>query len=251
MNRRNRPKSSIREYEKLNKYVSELIDSKRIEFFRADANSKPILVDDDSEEVRLVPVGPSPAEERRVNEGEFLSGKARDESNKLSVVLALLIRSGKGEFSGLLAADTDADGFRSAMKRLKEIEPARPKPTFNFVKVAHHGSWDSHEGSGVAEHRKPDVECVAAISAGRMDVLPDREVLKDFLTNNWTVLVTTKRLSHRKRYALELFGENPNEYTDFQARNLIISWSDDGPLAWSPKEAQASLTEIDNYQTAR
>jgi len=182
---------------------------------------------------------------------DLLLGRTKDKLNKLSIVLALLIRPKMGEFSGLLAADTDAVGFRAAMERLKEIEPTRLKPTFDFVKVAHHGSWDSHEGSGVCEHRRPEVECVAAISAGRFDVLPDREVIRDFLSNNWTVLVTTKRLAHRTQYALELFGDNPNDYSDLQARNLRITWSDDRFLEWSPEEARISLPETDYYQTVR
>ena len=253
MKRRNRPKSSTLEYERLNKYVDELMNSKpkRIELLHADANSMPILVGDDSGEVQLLPVGPSPSESRRVFQDDFLLGSAKDKLNKLSIVLALLVRSKKGEFSSLLAADTDAIGFRSAMDRLKIIEPTRPKPTFDFIKVAHHGSWDSHNGSGVCQHRRPEVECVAAISAGRMRVLPDREVLKDFLNNNWTVLVTTKRVAHRTRQALELFGRNPDEHTDFQARNLRITWSEDRHMEWSPEEAKISATEVDNYQTVR
>jgi beta-lactamase superfamily II metal-dependent hydrolase len=249
MKRQNRPKSSVLGYERLNKYVDELLKSKppRIILFSADANSRPVIVVGGSEEVQLHPIAPSPSESRTALQEAFLFGKAKDQLNKLSIVLALLIRSKKSEFSGLLAADTDAAGFRSAMERLKEIEPHRPKPTFDFVKVSHHGSWDSHEGSGVAEHHKPDVEFVAGISAGRIKVLPDREVLRDFLINNWTVLVTTKKLAHRKRYALELFGQNP--YTEFQARNLKITWSEDRQLEWFPEEAQISLPEIENYQT--
>ena len=253
MKRRNCPKSSALAYERLNKYVDELLKSKppRIKLFSADANSRPVIVADDSGEVQLHPIAPSPSESRTVLQETFLLGRAKDKLNKLSIVLALLIRSKKGGFSGLLAADTDAVGFRSAMERLKEIEPTRPKPTFDFVKVAHHGSWDSHDGSGVCEHRRPEVKCVAAISAGRMGVLPDREVLKDFINNNWTVLVTTKRLAQGTKYALEFFGQNPNDYTYFQASNLKITWSEDRQLEWSPEEAQISLPEIENYQTVR
>jgi hypothetical protein len=103
-----------------------------------------------------------------------------------------------------------------------------------------------------ASPRRPEVERVAAISAGRrMAVLPDREVLKDFLNNNWTVLVTTKRLAHRTQHALELFDRNPDDHNDFQARKLKITWARDGRLGWSPEEAKISATEVDNYQTVQ
>ena len=62
-----------------------------------------------------------------------------------------------------------------------------------MVKVAHHGSLDSHRGSTVCRCHKTQGECVAAISTGDFDVLPDREVLQDFLDNDWTVILTTKR----------------------------------------------------------
>ena len=97
MKRRNCPKSSALAYERLNKYVDELLKSKppRIKLFSADANSRPVIVADDSGEVQLHPIAPSPSESRTVLQETFLLGRAKDKLNKLSIVLALLIRSKK------------------------------------------------------------------------------------------------------------------------------------------------------------
>src|SRR5207249_4152890 len=77
--RRNRPESAVREYERLNKYVDELMESKppRIKLLYADANSRPIIVGDASGEVQLVPIGPDPSVSRSVMQEDLLLGRTK------------------------------------------------------------------------------------------------------------------------------------------------------------------------------
>lgn len=114
----------------------------------------------------------------------------------------------------------------------------------------HDGSLDSHAGSDVCKHKKTNTETVAAISAGPFDVLPDREVLKDFIRHDWTVLLTTKRMPTRRQYALELSGKPVGGAMNVQAQNITLTWTEDEGLLWSPAEARVSAEELSNYQTA-
>ena len=172
--RKNRPNSSVREYERLYQYLYSMFESGQIQYFRADENSEPILV---SKEIKLMAVGPRPVVSKLANQKALASGKIRFELNHLSIVLALIVRTEKGQFDGLLAADTDANGFRAAMEKLQSRIPGKSNPSFDFIKVSHHGSLDSHANSNVCKHKKEDKKAVAAISTGCFDVLPDREVI--------------------------------------------------------------------------
>jgi beta-lactamase superfamily II metal-dependent hydrolase len=247
LRRRNRPTSSVREYERLYRYVAELIDSGRVTYFCADENSVPII---DSEQLQLMPIGPRPDVARRAVQTTISSGKIRDDLNRLSIVLVLMARLPKGNFDTLLTADTGADGFRSAMERLQTRIGIETQPTFDVVKVAHHGSLDSHAGSNVCEHKKLDKAAVAAISTGSFEVLPDREVLTEFIGHDWTVLLTTKRVSKRRQYGLELSGNPVDDKITVETQNITLKWSEDEGLLWSPASARVFAHELSNYQTA-
>jgi beta-lactamase superfamily II metal-dependent hydrolase len=251
LRRRFRPQSSIQEYERLYQYVDQLVDSGRVKYFRADANSTPIIASENGHEMELMPVGPRPEIARQAVRQLVSSGKIRADLNRLSIVLALVVRFPEGGFDALLAADTDAEGFLAALSCLQGRIKAPASPRFDVVKVAHHGSLDSHQGSTVCKCHKIEGECVAAISTGHFDVLPDREVLQDFLDNDWTVILTTKRLKPLPSYALELSGRSARDNIAVQPRNLKIEWSENEGLAWYPPESRVDTAEMTNYQTIR
>lgn len=194
-------------------------------------------------------IGPRPELAKLAVQSTLAAGKIRDDLNRLSIVLALLTRSRGKMFDALLAADTDADGFQSAMLSLKARTLNEASPQFDAIKVSHHGSLESHNGSDICKHKKPDIETVAAISAGAFDVLPDREVLNDFLQHGWTVLLTTKRTPRRHHFALELSGR-PTEPATVQTHDLRLKWSPEQGISWEPIESRVAVDELPNYQTA-
>jgi beta-lactamase superfamily II metal-dependent hydrolase len=248
LKRRNRPESSIREYERLYRLVDELIDD-GLRLVSADENTTDVLVAGQSNEVQLLPIGPRAEIAWRAVRDTISSGRIRTDLNRLSVVLALTVRSTAAAFDALLAADTDAQGFRSAMDGLKQKLQSQAEPSFDVVKVAHHGSLESHRGSEVCAHRKNNSESVAAISTGAFDVLPDREVLREFLEHDWSVLLTTKRYSKRRHYPLELSGKT-SATTLTQTTNIKLVWTEKEGLFWEPLESKISATDLENYQTA-
>jgi beta-lactamase superfamily II metal-dependent hydrolase len=240
-------KSIANEYFRLYQYINELLRTKKVKYMRADENTIPIV---DSGPIQLIPIGPCPLIPRFAAQKTITSGKIRDDLNRLSIVLALVVRSKNGNFDALLAADTDASGFKAAMKRLQKKLGEENAPRFDVTKVSHHGSLDSHHGSNVCKHKKEDKQVVAAVSAGPFDVLPDREVLNDFINHGWNVLLTTKRIPDRRKFALELFGRATNNSMASQTYNIKLQWEEGKGLSWSPPEAQVYPDELSNYQTA-
>lgn len=244
LKRRNRPKNAIREYERLYLKVFGLIRSKAIDYIRADENTCSVLK---AEGVDVLPVGPKPEIARLSVVDSTLSGKIRTDLNKLSVVLSLVVREADANFpfKALLAADTDADGFRAAVAKLNE----RFGQTFlfDFIKVAHHGSLHSHRGSNVCSLKTTSGEAVAAISCGCFDVLPDQKVLQEFLAAKWQVLLTSK-LTSGPSLPMALFGQGNG--VSKQCYDLSVRWSAAKGLSWSPPEAILRADELALYRTS-
>jgi hypothetical protein len=248
LNRRSRPQSAVLEYENLYRYLDDLINSGRVEYVRADENTTSLVASEDCQ-LELMPVGPRPAIARMAVRDSVASGKIRADLNKLSIVLALVAHASNRSFHALLAADTDAEGFSAALACLKGRIKASSDPTFDFIKVPHHGSLDSHRGSKICGCHKMNSQSIAAISAGHLNVLPDRAVIGDFLNSNWIVLLTTKRFIPRQR-ALPLFGKSDKSVIEVRTQNLKIEWSDENGLSWEPVESRVEAAELLNYETA-
>jgi hypothetical protein len=240
LKRRQQPDSAVRSFESLYRYIWDLINGDKIRYFMADENSSAIIFRGQSSQLR--PVGPKPEVIAMSIRGSIAAGRIRQDFNKISVILILEIRAESGSFDGLLTADTDAAGFASAVDRLRRTNGNEPR--FDFVKVSHHGSLDSHRGSNICDHRKR-ADAIAAISAGSFDVLPDREVIRDFLKHEWIVLLTTKRIPV-KNYAVSLSGK-PKIVV--QERTITIQWYD-GRLSWMPPDSRVHDNELSLYQSA-
>jgi beta-lactamase superfamily II metal-dependent hydrolase len=123
---------------------------------------------------------------------EALTGGIRQSANEYSIVLT--VESGKPpeHFSGLLPGDAGAATLAVAFERLPVTSPA--ETGFDFVKIAHHGSWASHEGSPVAKAVRAPGNSVAVVSSrNTSDHLPRREVLRGYLDAGWCVFDTSRR----------------------------------------------------------
>jgi beta-lactamase superfamily II metal-dependent hydrolase len=247
LKRRNRPSAYVREYERIYTRLDELLKAEQIRYCKVDSNTKALLTQKNGEEIKLMPVGPPPQIALQQATGQLLRESFRSDLNRLSVVLALAFLSSSRRFFGLLAADTDAEGFRSALEELKERASIQRDKILDFIKIPHHGSADSHRNSIAPQCRKRIGKCVAAISAGNSSVLPAREVMRDYLRNKWTVLLTTRRSRNRGDSLLTLFERNPQRFS-FQDSDLYIKWSTTKGLSWKPLNAVLKKADLDLYQ---
>jgi ribonuclease BN (tRNA processing enzyme) len=240
--------SSFSEYKNLYHFIVQAVEAGRMGYFPAAENTEPLPVLKRSGVLQLLPLGPRP-ESQLVNFHKTLeSGAVHGDPNRLSLVLALIVRTPKREFDALLAADVGSDEFKNALKCIERRLETPTSFKFDVIKVAHHGSLASHRGSGAAECCKGDRECIAAISAGFSRVLPDREVLSDYLNKKWIVLLTTKRVARRRTYVIEL--SNRGSGYESESHEIRINWSDGSGVSWSPEEARISLVDLPNYQSA-
>lgn len=246
-----RKESNSSEFLRLWNALSDAIDA-GLDYRYAHEHATEVAFSDD-ESIRLLPIGPSPSAVRSSTANALTRGKltntVREQLNFTSVVLALRARGTNREFDAVLAADIDGPGFRRGIKCYCEIN-GQSGDVFplDAVKVAHHGSLDSHIDSNVVQCRKSETS-VAAISAGtKSRVLPDREVLKDFLDGGWTVLLTNKRTTPRlpSDSPLTLSGmrKGANSF------DVTISWSDAEGLKWGPTDCQVNPEDLQSYDTA-
>lgn len=246
LRRRERPDFYVQEFEKLYLRLRPHFLSHQIVYFRADKNTNRIPVGVKSGQVKLLPVGPSPDIIHEFSVRGLSPEGFRGDLNRISVVLALIVRLPKNEFAALLAADTDGNGFNSALEGLMDKTDTQTVPCFDVIKVAHHGSLHSHRNSTACSRHKVEGECIAAVSTGSFEGLPDREVLADYLNHKWKVILTTKRIKARDQSLLYAFGEK----SVVRKHDLCITWSEELGLRWTPAEASLDDSELDAYQTA-
>jgi hypothetical protein len=93
---------------------------------------------------------------------------------------------------------------------------------------------------------------IAAISAGERRVLPDKQVLEDYLADDWQVLLTTtrKNSSRKPDRPMQLANRGRSGSVQFTAHDIHITWSADSGLAFEPQEAMLKTTDVSNYATA-
>lgn len=250
MRQRNRPQSSVTEFQRLQNLLSDLIQEKEtVGYFRVDANSRPLIASHEGDRLQLLPIGPSPDVLRHNARSAIARGRILDDLNVTSLILALRLKGTGRTFDALLAADTDAANLNRSLERLGQISGTE-KVCFDFVKVPHHGSWYSHKHSTICGQGKSPATPIAAASAGvDFDVLPDREILREYLETGWTVLLTTKRVgSSRTNLVLETATKVRQNYS-IQSQTIVIRWCDSTGTVWEPKEAQLQTSELKNYGT--
>jgi hypothetical protein len=203
-----------------------------------------------------MPIGPNPETARNLLrsflERTNTSSRIREDLNLISLVLVLRMR---GALNGdaLLVGDTDGAGLNQALKALSDHDEGTPCQ-FDFLKVAHHGSLDSHRDSDICSTGRPTGDAVAAISAGTdYDVLPDREVISDFINRGWRVVITTKRINRAQPdRALALATRGKPMSTASAVRNTIVAkWTEQKGFEWGPPDAEVTRAELGNYNSAR
>lgn len=242
MRRRGRPGSEIQEFEALQNRLSGLIRKGSVGYFRADENSGPILTSRDQERLVFGAVGPAPAR-MKLGVREAVLGEKAGDLNLVSLVFQLRVRDGGKEFDALLCGDADGDSVNRALERLG------PGRAFDLVKVPHHGSYQSHRGSRLTAYGKKELAAAVICSGTDFAVLPDREVMRDFLNNGWTVLLTRKRLRQSRCYALQAIGRATGGLA-VQAQAIRVGWSPAKGAEWSPESARVTAEDLANYQTA-
>jgi hypothetical protein len=242
-------------YHELQKLLDELDEKKQIVFHPVDRNGCEIGPQGFEGQVDLVPIAPDPSELRsRFRRGvrrlpaNFATTLA---ANPLSVVLVLCINDNGRYFHLLLGADPEADGLEAALGVWVKRATAKRRPqTLNAVKVPHHGSPGSHchalcQIIGISQEVK-----VAVVSAGMRPLLPERSVLADYLSCNWTLLITTTRGVRRQRtHFSSLIAKKPSSFATGQY-DIQLSWSSAEGLRWRPPESQVVQADLASYHLA-
>lgn len=252
MTAKNRPPSYITEYSRLYSRLNSLIKENKVRYFAGNQDSRPLIR---STGLYLMPIGPDPTIVRQMLESSMRRddrfSSIREDLNLLSLVLVLRMH---GDIKGdaLLVGDTNGAGVNKALQVLTDHDHATPCQ-FDFVKVAHHGSLDSHRGSNICSTRRTTGTAIAAISTGSdYKVLPDREVLSDFINASWRVLITTKRVGKPQQdRVLTLASRNKPDPFLLERNTIVARWTQRDSFTWSPVRAEVTRVDLGNYGSAR
>ena len=234
---------SGRRYDSLQRLLDELDAEAKIGFYIINENHSEIGPKGFEGRVDFLPIAPKPRTVRRVfrkqTEGLAKNPGAHLEANALSVVLVLCANDGERSFHLLLGAAPDADVLDQAVNVwVKRALDKKRKPTFDAVKVPHHGSMHSHcrricQMGATASPR------IAIVSAGLRRALPAQSVLADYLGDNWITLITTRRDSLPRGNRFFEMGSMGRSDIGLAGRNDIsVCWSAANGITWQPPEAQ-------------
>ena len=91
----------------------------------------------------------------------------------------------------------------------------------------------------------------AAVSAGIRRVLPDREVLRDYLANGWNVMATTtKGGTSETSLPMMLADRGAADEGDRVRHTIRLSWSPASGLSAEPAAAKVIMGDLTQYETA-
>lgn len=245
-------------YEKLRDRVRQLAKKGLIRRARVDANSRAMSPQGFRGRVDIFPIAPSEETLNDVAEVDVPKA-AKDssadlESNALSIVLCLSVSDFGSEMNALFCGDAGPRELGAALSVWRElaVEHGRSR-SLDVVKVPHHGSLQSHTIRLCGAKRPGTVSCCAAISAGTLAKLPDREVIRDYLARGWKVLLTTRRLDAKARYDRPMTMAACGTKRSFRSNshNIVVSWdSKTKRIDAGPPETVVSLEDLDLYDTA-
>ena len=209
----------------------------------------------DDRRIEFVPIGPDPGERRRIMTSDLqkLSNnpKARPEANDLSLVVVLAVTIGDRILNVLLGADAGIEGLKWALEFWKERSRQMGRdPEFHAIKIPHHGSIKSHVPSLCLMKRIGEGGDVAAVSAGTRRALPDREVLRDYLRNGWSVMATTTKVDRPVATLPMMLADRGTPDDGDGARHLIrLSWTPLIGLSAEPVAAHIRMDDLAHYET--
>lgn len=247
---------SKKRYTELQRRLDELDQQDRIAFVELNDRVEPTSPREFAGRVDLFPVGPSARTKRRVLRGDLealgRNPAARLEANALSIILALAIRDDEEDWNVLLPGDAGPEELAGALEAWDRRSQAAGKTaSFDAIKVPHHGSLASHLHDLCRAKRKDRNDRFAVISAGERPKLPDREVIRDYLNEGWTVMSTTRR---RRRPAFDrpmtLADRSGSTNPVFTSRTITLSWRSGASLSAAPADAIVSTADLDLYETA-
>ena len=179
-----------------------------------------------------------------------LLGQARELPNEYSMVLMLESGAGAETFHGLLTGDAGGATLAQAFSITRDARTAR----FDFAKVAHHGSWASHQGSPVPQRIRVPGESVAVVSSSSTSKkLPRREVHNDYLNAGWRVYDTGRREpDHRDEAAIGTLLAHATFWPDATEpkHDVVVTWSPAAGLTAAPAAAQVTAEHTPFYPTA-
>ena len=246
---------SEREYKRLHDRLDELWDNRSIQTVVVNDWSQPISPPGYSGRVELFPVAPPASLARQITRGNIArladNVRAKLEKNGLSIVLVLSVAAGDNDCNVILSADASVDETLWALDTWKRrAEEHDREDPFDVVKVPHHGSIESHTRQLCAAKRADRTECLAAISAGTRRALPDREVMRAYLSEEWVVLLTTTRTGKRRaNYLMEVADRSAVAPHDVSQQDIAISWSPSQGLKWEPPNARVRSSTLDLYES--
>ena len=173
---------------------------------------------------------------------EALTEGRRASANNHSLVLVVESGDRTNDFRGLFPGDADGETLTAALQRFPDAE-AKP---FDFVKVSHHGSWDSHEGSPVCGRIRTQHASAAVISSSRTSKkLPRREVIEEYMRAGWQVYDTGRR--GEPRYGSTLFNLVAWTESTEGANDVSVSWTPEDGLEVCPEDARVTPDDIRFY----
>ena len=242
-------------YEILQDRLDELDDMSLIQFSEINESVQPVSPEGFTGKIEIQPIGPSAWLKRRTARKDLARFRdnpvARPEANDISVVLLLLLRDQDKGCSMLLPGDAGSDVLSDALNVWHErMGTVSGSHAFDVIKVPHHGSKASHSTNLCKAKLSSPSKRVAAISAGTRDALPDREVLKEYMSEGWTVMATTTRpRPARADSPLSLSNRNRRKDAAMKQHLVRISWSASGGLTFQPPEATLLEIDLPMYKT--
>lgn len=246
---------SENEYAKLHDKLDELWDSGLIQTVCVNEWTKPISPAGYSERIDLFTIAPRASTARAIARADIgrlrQNIRAQLESNALSVVLVLSLVTHDGNCNVLLCADASPEEIKVALQTWqRRAEEHRREKVFDVIKVPHHGSINSHVPDLCKAKREGREDRVAAISAGTRKGLPDREVMRAYLDEEWVVLLTTTRTGTlRSNYLLEMADRSGVSGYTTGPQDIKISWDSKAGLKWEPLSARVDAGSLDLYET--
>jgi beta-lactamase superfamily II metal-dependent hydrolase len=245
------------EYSRLQEQLARLARGGKLVWRDLDADRPPLSAAGYVGRIEFIPIGPN-ATQRRIMVQNSLrrladNSNAAVEANGLSIVLGLAIQDKDRECHVLLAADAEVAGLEEALRLWTESANDKGRSnSFDVVKVAHHGSIKNHCPRLCKLKRGGSRLHIAAISAGTRRVLPDKQVLADYLANEWQVLLTTTRTKQSQKFdrPMQLANRGAASPALFAVHDIHISWSAEAGLDFAPREALLKTTDIAAYETA-
>ncbi len=247
--------AAVREYQVLQDSLSEWARSGRFKWCELAARYIPFIPRGFRGQIEFFPIGPDPDEKRRLMTSDLrrLANRsdARLVANELSLVVVLLVNLDGRSLGVLLGADASTAGLEWALDYWSEHTGTHGlAPEFDVIKIPHHGSIRSHTPR-LCKMKRPG-SGTAAVSAGTRSCLPDREVLRDYLEQGWSVMATTTRSKQPSRPSLPmtLADRGRPDVHDVGRFSVHISWSPSGGLRAEPAAARISPGDLAHYETA-